>query len=127
MRTATVIALILLAVIVTGGVLLTATAADAAGACEAAANEIAVLADMGEWERAKDALSGYAAAWKKSRNLLDLLLPKEMLDSVTEAYGKLGTAIDFRDRQQCAEACASLARHADDVRGNERITLENLL
>lgn len=127
MRTGAVTALILLAAIVTGGVMLSGAAADAADECVSAANEAGTLCIMEDWTRAEALTADYAAKWKASRALLDLLLPKEMLDSVTEAYAELGTGIAFRDVQRCVEACGTLERHAEDVRMHERLTLENLL
>ena len=107
MRTGAVISLILLAAIVTGGVMLSGAAADAADECVSAANEAGTLCIMEDWTRAEALTADYAAKWKASRALLDLLLPKEMLDSVTEAYAELGT-------------CSGALRRAGRLRGMRR-------
>lgn len=127
MKSGMVLALCMIAAVVFGGIMITNAVDTASERCIAAANEIGVLVRMNAWERAEAVCGDYAEQWKKSRALLDLVTLHETLDDVSDAYEELGTGIEFRNAEYCAEKCSALMRGAEALRESERITLENIL
>ena len=127
MKSGIVLALCLLAGVIFGGSMVSDAANTASERCIASANEIGTLVRMDDWTRAEAVRTDYAAQWKKSRTLLDLVTSHEYLDVITEAYEALGTGIEFRDTVYCAEKCNALMRSAETLRASECVTAENIL
>ena len=127
MRTGVIVALVISAVIITGGVVASGMAQNAAAVMISATAEATALVEMGEWARAEEMLQAYAETWHVTAGKLEPLIDNRRIEDVTDALRSACTAVKIQDRVMCAEALTVLQDAAQHLADREQFTLANLL
>lgn len=127
MRTSVVIALVVLAVVIVGGVLTESAMQRVADRYVSAAEELRALVTAGAWTQAGEAAKAYAADWEDRVPALQMLINHDDTDDVTMALALLRSAIEAQDIPGCLEACAQLRENALHLHHRDAFTLANVL
>ncbi len=127
MRTSLVIAVLLLAGTILGGVYTSERVQGVSQRYISAAEELLVLTEKPDWTRAEQVVSAYQESWKETEPWLETLINHEDTDNVTIALLQLKAGIRAQDQPACFEACALLREHARHLYHRDAFTLENVL
>lgn len=92
-----------------------------------AAEELRVLGEMQDWERAENLVSAYMEDWQKTIPRLQIMINHEDIDDVTLALVKIQAAIQARDQSSCYEASAELLENARHIYHRDAFNLGNVL
>lgn len=92
-----------------------------------AAEELRVMTEKGEWDRAKDTIEAYLESWKDTASWLKILINHEDIDDVTLALERLQAGIEAKEQGMCFEACAELRENARHIYHRDAFTLGNVL
>lgn len=127
MRSRLVISLVLLAVVIAGGVLnayLTRTISDR---YVSAAEELLVLTESGQWQRAADTAGAYHETWDETLSWLQMLINHEDGDSLSRALLMVEAGIRTRDVSLCVQGCNEMKEAAQHLYHRDAFTLGNVL
>ena len=127
MRTNLVIALLLLACTIVGGVLAQMQTGILSERYVSAAEELRILTDKAEWPRAEEVASAYREDWQRTVSWLQMLINHDDIDDVTLALDRLQAAISAREQGSCFEACAELKENARHIYHRDAFTVGNVL
>lgn len=127
MRTSLFIALVLLALVIGGGMLEEKETEILSERYTSAAEELRVMAEKSEWNRAQETVNAYMTAWEDTASWLQLLINHEDIDDVTLALVRLDAAIAAQEQAGCFEACAELKENARHIHHRDAFTLGNVL
>lgn len=127
MRTSLFIALVLLALVIGGGVLEEMETEILCERYTSAAEELRVMAEKSDWNRAQETVNAYMTAWEDTASWLQLLINHEDIDDVTLALVRLEAAIATQEQAGCFEACAELKENARHIHHRDAFTLGNVL
>ena len=127
MRTNLWVALTLLVVVIAFGVWSTATMNGLSNRYISASEELLVLTQDGQWQRADEVISAYQDSWSRANGWLQMLVVHDELDSVNLALRRIRAGIWARDKSLCYEGCAELREHAEHLYHRDAFTLGNLL
>ena len=127
MRTSLIISLVLLALAVGGGLLGQKQTESLSQRYISAAEELRIMAESGDWQRARDTVSAYIASWEDTTPWLQVLINHDDIDDVTLALVRLDAAVAARDQGACLEVCAELKENARHIFHRDAFTLGNVL
>lgn len=127
MRTSLWIALLLLAATIIGGLLTAHGMRMVSDRYVSAAEELRILTEKGDWQRAAETAAAYLADWQEQVPLLQTLINHDDTDSVTLALVTLQAAIQAQDEPGCLIACAELRENAQHLYHRDAFTLANVL
>ena len=127
MRTNLVIALLLLALTIVGGMMAQMQTSTLSERYVSAAEELCILAEKEEWSRAAEVVSTYRDDWRRTTTWLQMLINHEDIDDVTLALDRLQAAIDAKEQGSCYEACAELRENARHIYHRDAFTPGNVL
>lgn len=127
MRTSLVIALVLLAAIIAGGMWAEQHTAGLADRYVSAAEEIRIMTEKNDWPRAQETVSAYIASWQDTTLWLQILINHDDIDDVTLALMRLQAAVAVQDPALCQELCAELREDAQHIHHRDAFTLGNVL
>lgn len=127
MRTGLTISLVLLVVtIILGGCAEQKTSL-LADRYSSAAEELRMLTQMCDWDRANMVAAAYIEDWEHTTPWLQVIINHEDIDDVTLALKRLETAIEARDASSCLVICAELKENARHIHHRDAFTLGNVL
>lgn len=127
MRTSFVMAILLLAGIIAGGLWAERHTAGLADQYVSAAEEIRIMTEKNDWLRARETVSAYIDAWKDTTPWLQILINHDDIDDVTLALMRLQAAVAVRDASLCRELCAELREDAQHIHHRDAFSLGNVL
>ena len=127
MRTNLVIALLLLALTVGGGMMTQRQTGKLSQRYVSAAEELKILTEKGEWRRAKETVSAYRADWQRTARWLQMLINHDDIDDVTLSLDRLEAAICLQEAAGCLEICAELRENARHIYHRDAFTWGNVL
>ena len=127
MRTNMVIALLLLALTVGGGMMAQRQTGKLSQRYVSAAEELKILTEKGEWRRAKETVSAYRADWQRTARWLQMLINHDDIDDVTLSLDRLEAAICLQEAAGCLEICAELRENARHIYHRDAFTWGNVL
>lgn len=127
MRTSLAIALILLAVMIAGGCASEGTVKRQSDRYVSAAEELRILIEEAQWERAGEIAGAYRHTWQTTAPWLQMLIDHEDIDAVSLALAHLDAGIRTKDEAACLSACAELREHAGHLYHRDAFTLSNIL
>lgn len=126
MRSKLTISLILLTVTIAAGILTGNAVRTLSQRYISAAEELHILTEDGQWQRAEEAAKAYLSAWQKSAPYLHMLINHEDVDGVNLALTRFRLAIATRDIAMCRDASAELRESARQVYQRDAFTLANV-
>lgn len=127
MRTGAVVALILLAAVLAGGLAGESAVKANVQRYISAAAELRAMIDAGQWQRADETLHAYRADWEKSAAWMRLILQHDGLNAIANGLDNLAIGVDLQDQLQCAVSCEELRRSAERLIERETFSWANLL
>ena len=127
MRTSLIISLVLLILTIGGGMLEEAETRVLSERYISAAEEMHVMAEKREWQRAQETANAYIASWQETIPWLQILINHEDIDDVTLALERLQAGIEAQEQGSCYEACAELRENARHIFHRDAFTLGNVL
>ena len=127
MRTNLVIALLLLALTIAGGILAQMQTDMLSERYVSAAEELRILTAKAEWSRAEEVVSAYREDWQRTVSWLQMLINHDDIDDVTLALDRLQAAISARAQGSCFEICAELRENARHIYHRDAFTAGNVL
>lgn len=127
MRTSVVIAIVLLAAVILGGVLTEGAMRRVSDRYVAASEELRALVKAEDWPRASQTTAAYLDDWQARVPALQMLINHDDTDDVTLSLALLQAAIDAQDVPGCLEACAQLKENALHLHHRDAFTLANVL
>lgn len=127
MRTSLVISLTLLALTLVAGIWSAGEARILSDRYVSAAEELRVLTEKADWQRAEETVASYLTSWEESVPWLQILINHEDIDDVSLALERLQAAIDAQEQGACYEACAELRENARHIYHRDAFTLGNVL
>lgn len=127
MRTSLCIALVLLAVTIGSGLVTAGEIENLSARYVSAAEELRLMAQHGEWQRAEETVSAYIETWEDTVPVLQTLINHEDADGVTLALVRLRAGIQAQELGICYEACAELHENAKHLYHRDAFTLGNVL
>ena len=127
MRTSVWVALALLALVIAFGLWDTMTMREQSERYISAAEELLVLTQDGQWQRADEAAAAYRERWKATNAWMQVLVVHEELDAVSMALRRIHAGIEAQDPSLCREGCAELREYAEHLYHRDAFTLGNVL
>lgn len=127
MRTGAAVAAALLAAVLLGGMITGNLTQQVSDRYVAASQEILVMAEGGQWDRAAQTLAAYQETWQETLRWLQMLVHHDDTDDVTLAMLRLEAGIRGQDAGLCREACNELAENARHIYHRDALTWANVL
>ena len=127
MRSRLFISLALLLLVVAGGMLNARVARGISDRYVSAAEELLVLTESGQWQRAADTAGAYHASWEKTLSWLQILINHEDGDSLSRALLMVESGIRTRDVSLCVQGCDEMKEAAQHLYHRDALTLGNVL
>lgn len=127
MRSRFFISIALLLVVVAGGMLNAQVARGISDRYVSAAEELLVLTESGQWQRAADTAGAYHASWEKTLSWLQILINHEDGDSLSRALLMVESGIRMRDVSLCVQGCGEMKEAAQHLYHRDAFTLGNVL
>lgn len=127
MRTSAILALVLAALVLVGGVLSLRVMAGISGEYAATARELTALAREKDWQRAAEVVQARYRSWKKTVDWLQMLVDHADTDAVTLGLRTIAAGIEAQDLSACLAACAELEEAAEHIYHRDAFTLGNIL
>lgn len=127
MRSRFFISIALLLVVVAGGMLNAQVARGISDRYVSAAEELLVLTESGQWQRAADTAGAYHASWEKTLSWLQILINHEDGDSLSRALLMVESGIRTRDVSLCVQGCGEMKEAAQHLYHRDAFTLGNVL
>lgn len=127
MRTSLIISLTLLAVTIAAGCFSAHEARILSDRYVSAAEELRVMAEASDWQRAGETAAAYLDSWRSNVQWLQILINHEDIDDVTLALERLTASIAAQEQGACFEACAELRENARHIYHRDAFTLGNVL
>lgn len=127
MRTSLVLSLTLLVMVLGSGLLAEKQTAVLSHRYVSAAEELWIMVEKSEWQRAKETVSTYMTDWEDTTPWLQMLINHEDIDDVTLTFVQLEAAVAAQEQAGCFEACAALKENARHIHHRDAFTLGNVL
>lgn len=127
MRSRLFISIALLLLVVAGGMLNARVARGISDRYVSAAEELLVLTESGQWQRAADTAGAYHASWEKTLSWLQILINHEDGDSLSKALLMVESGIRTRDVSLCVQGCGEMKEAARHLYHRDALTLGNVL
>ena len=127
MRTSLTLALILLAVVIAGGAVCEGLTGRVSEQYVSAAEELMVLTESENWQRAKETAQAYLERWEQTERWLQILINHDDTDDVTLALQHVLAGIKVRDASLCLKACYTLRECAEHIHHRDAFTWGNVL
>ena len=127
MRSRLFISIALLLLVVAGGMLNARVARGISDRYVSAAEELLVLTESGQWQRAADTDGAYHASWEKTLSWLQILINHEDGDSLSRALLMVESGIRTRDVSLCVQGCDEMKEAAQHLYHRDALTLGNVL
>ena len=127
MRSRLFISIALLMLVVAGGMLNARVARGISDRYVSAAEELLVLTESGQWQRAADTAGAYHASWEKTLSWLQILINHEDGDSLSRALLMVESGIRTRDVSLCVQGCDEMKEAAQHLYHRDALTLGNVL
>lgn len=127
MRTSLIISLVLLALTIGGGAWEEKQTEILSQRYVSAAEELRVMAEKSDWQRAMETVSAYRTDWAETTPWLQILINHDDIDDVTLALTRLQAAIAAHEQPACYEICAELWENANHIHHRDAFTLGNVL
>lgn len=127
MRSRLFISIALLLAVVAGGMLNARVARGISDRYVSAAEELLVLTESGQWQRAADTAGAYHASWEKTLSWLQILINHEDGDSLSRALLMVESGIRTRDVSLCVQGCGEMKEAARHLYHRDALTLGNVL
>ena len=127
MRSRLFISIALLLAVVAGGMLNARVARGISDRYFSAAEELLVLTESGQWQRAADTAGAYHASWEKTLSWLQILINHEDGDSLSRALLMVESGIRTRDVSLCVQGCDEMKEAAQHLYHRDALTLGNVL
>ena len=127
MRSRLFISIALLLLVVAGGMLNARVARGISDRYVSAAEELLVLTESGQWQRAADTAGAYHASWEKTLSWLQILINHEDGDSLSRALLMVESGIRTRDVSLCVQGCGEMKEAARHLYHRDALTLGNVL
>ena len=127
MKTGLIIAGVLLAMTIVCGILTGPQVLHISQRYESAAEELLILTERGQWQRAAEVAEAYLQSWEQTVPLLQMLINHDDADDVTASLVRIRSGIRSRDVSLCGEACAELRENARHLYHRDAFTLGNVL
>ena len=127
MRSRLFISIALLLLVVAGGMLNARVARGISDRYVSAAEELLVLTESGQWQRAADTAGAYHASWEKTLSWLQILINHEDGDSLSRALLMVESGIRTRDVSLCVQGCDEMKEAAQHLYHRDAFTLGNVL
>lgn len=127
MRTSFWVAMGLLAVVIAFGVWSTATMHGLSERYISAAEELLLLTQDQQWQRADEVTSAYRERWDHTSVWLQTLIVHEELDAIDIALKRIHAGVWAEDQSLCFEGCAELRENAEHLYHRDAFTLGNVL
>lgn len=127
MRTGLGISVVLLALVIACGCISASLTTQVSIRYVSAAEEMAALVEMEDWQRAGETAQAYLASWEKTQAWLQILANHEDTDDVTMSLKRIAAGIQAEDRSMCLEACGEMRENALHIYHRDAFTLGNVL
>lgn len=127
MRSRLFISIALLLLVVAGGMLNARVARGISDRYVSAAEELLVLTESGQWQRAADTAGAYHSSWEKTLSWLQILINHEDGDSLSRALLMVESGIRTRDVSLCVQGCGEMKEAARHLYHRDALTLGNVL
>ena len=127
MRSRLFISIALLLLVVAGGMLNARVARGISDRYVSAAEELLVLTESGQWQRAADTAGAYHASWEKTLSWLQILINHEDGDSLSRALLMVESGIRTRDVSLYVQGCDEMKEAAQHLYHRDALTLGNVL
>ena len=127
MRSRLFISIALLLAVVAGGMLNARVARGISDRYVSAAEELLVLTESGQWQRAADTAGAYHASWDETLSWLQMLINHEDGDSLSRALLMVEAGIRTRDVSLCVQGCNEMKEAAQHLYHRDAFTLGNVL
>ena len=127
MRSRLFISIALLLLVVAGGMLNARVARGISDRYVSAAEELLVLTESGQCQRAADKAGAYHASWEKTLSWLQILINHEDGDSLSRALLMVESGIRTRDVSLCVQGCGEMKEAAQHLYHRDALTLGNVL
>ena len=127
MRSRLFISIALLLLVVAGGMLNARVARGISDRYVSAAEELLVLTESGQWQRAADTAGAYHASWEKTLSWLQILINHEDGDSLSRALLMVESGIRTRDVSLCVQGFDEMKEAARHLYHRDALTLGNVL
>ncbi|MGN0779471.1 MAG: DUF4363 family protein [Aristaeellaceae bacterium] len=127
MRTSLTLALILLAVVIAAGAADAMLTSRVSAQYIAAAEELLVLTEGEDWQRAQDAAEAYLQRWEGTERWLQIFINHDDTDDVTLALKHVLAGIRAKSVPECLEACYTLRECAAHISHRDAFTWGNVL
>ena len=127
MRTNLMIVLLLLVLTIAGGTMAQMQTGALSDRYVSAAEELRVMAEKSDWQRAMETVSAYRTDWAETTPWLQILINHDDIDDVTLALTRLQAAIAAHEQPACYEICAELRENANHIHHRDAFTLGNVL
>ena len=127
MRSRLFISIALLLLVVAGGMLNARVARGISDRYVSAAEELLVLTESGQWQRAADTAGAYHASWEKTLSWLQILINHEDGDSLSRALLMVESGIRTRDVSLCVQGCDEMKEAAQHLYHRDALTPGNVL
>ena len=127
MRSRLFISIALLLLVVAGGMLNARVTRGISDRYVSAAEELLVLTESGQWQRAADTAGAYHASWEKTLSWLQILINHEDGDSLSRALLMVESGIRTRDVSLCVQGCDEMKEAAQHLYHRDALTLGNVL
>lgn len=92
-----------------------------------AAEELHIMVEKAEWNRARETAAAYLESWKETASWLKTIINHEDIDDVTLALERLQACIEAQEKGAGFEACAELRENARHIYHRDAFTLGNVL
>lgn len=127
MRTSLWIAIVLLTLTLSAGWFEEAETRVLSERYVSAAEELHIMIEKAEWNRARETAAAYLESWKETASWLKMLINHEDIDDVTLALERVMACIEAQEQGAGFEACAELGENARHIYHRDSFTLGNVL
>ena len=127
MRTSVWVAIALLVIVIAFGVWSAGVMDRLSSRYISAAEELLVLAQDEQWQRAHEVTVAYRESWSDTMAWLRTMVVHEDMDAVELSLKRIQAGIEAQDQSLCYEGCFELREYADHLSHRNSFTLGNIL
>lgn len=122
-----IIALVILALMLGGGVFFTLTLDAISEEMVTYTDTIHISLQQGDLEDAKQQTQQLSQTWDKKKKVLTALIDHSYLSAIDISVAELTENINYEERSQASEKNAKIKTQMEDIAQNEHLYFENIL